>query len=198
MSLMPSWSHNPSPHPPGCDCGCRDDCGPPWSAEAIQCWSEMQKFKQMLKEVIADMGPLPLRGAVDGKPAQPGMVGEFISQTTTVPVAAGNNLYNVSSIIMPPGDWDIQAQAVFHFALQGAWFVLSPVPPGISDPANQMQGWSVTGQIGDPEVSYGLQVLSARTQGLFTVPTLLPFAVTVSQASAAGNFDFLVTARRMR
>lgn len=134
-------------------------------------------------------------GATDGQPARPGMVGEFVSRSTSSTYAAGTQTQVVSALVLPAGDWDIQISLLISAATSAvsvteAGIRLDPIPAGMTDPL-----W--TPMVGS-EVATDVLLASSRAQGLFAVPTLLSVNVQTTSPTGGGNWTLTATARRMR
>jgi hypothetical protein len=156
----------------------------------MSCWSDVSQFQQFLQCMLAQLGPLAIQGVTDGSSALPGNVGEFATATVQINFpASASTVTPIQPIVISPGDWDISAFMVPSVAVNFLGFVLSPVPAGMS---NNMQA-----QQGNAGVDLAT-VSGPLARGNFTVPTLLPFTVTVSATATAGYYYFTVSARRRR
>jgi hypothetical protein len=176
----------------GCSCGCNPcQCGGGLGG-LMQCWQDIAQFQQFLQCMLSQAGPIPLQGVTDGSDAKPGFIGEFMTVDTQVSIpATGQVTINISPIVISPGDWDISAFMAPSVPVNFMGFVLSPVPAGMS---NKMQAQQGTAGVDVATVA------SPVARGSFTVPTLLPFAVTfdMTTANVAGYAIFTVSARRRR
>jgi hypothetical protein len=137
------------------------------------------------------------------------MVGEYLrggvtQQITGIGSPAPALYVNIQPLVVPPGDWDLSAIAIFSFNLESGYFLLSPVPAGIN-PLDNMAGW--VGPISTPitwtvEIQGGIQAVGPRVQGSFSTPTLLPFSVAIIghdiPTGTQAPWSFIVSARRMR
>lgn len=184
-------------NPCRCDDWCQDWCDPcaGLSAEQRAC------LKQLLREVANEGGLFgPIHGVTDGSDATPGDVGEFIQVTQNVPYAGYPTITNttVSLIVLQPGDWDLNCTLGPSTVVGGAQFYLSPNPTGS---ANLMFGWMGAITTGTP-VEEGVVVIGQPGRLLCSVPTLLPFFVSVDQSEAsgltAGTAKLTITCRRAR
>lgn len=210
-------THWPQPWPPGwppgslppTDCGCGSqspcDCHTPgWGDSLMKCWDDIATLKKIIAEIIAEGGGQiqtgPIQGVVNGQPAAPGDVGEFLQFPNTLNFSVPNGqtvTQTVSAAVIPPGDWDVMAQAEFNVAFSAIWFQCTPQPAGMQ-PA-QFAAMEVGGALTEMDVDTSL--FSGRVQLLNSVPTLLPYSISVlnnTGASTSGVVGFNVTARRMR
>jgi hypothetical protein len=166
----------------------------------MQCWQDIAQFQQFLQCMLSQAGPVPLQGVTDGSNAKSGYIGEFMTAISTMPFAAypANNTGVVSTIVIPPGDWDLRGSMQFSAWFGYAGFNLSPVPAGVS---NAMTGGLGVGVPGTQVVDLAV-INGATARGSFTVPTLLAFKwwVDQSQDSAllAGTANLTIDARRVR
>lgn len=144
-------------------------------------------------------------GATDGSVARPGMVGEYIARHVNGTYTAAPQQQTVSAIVLPPGDWDIQASCHItqtpgsgggQLDMTGAGFALNPIPAGMTD---AMAGLAVPEVAPVPGFANAV-MMSPRVQGTFAQPTLLAFQLNTNAggSATAGTFDFFTTARRMR
>jgi hypothetical protein len=190
-------------HPPGCDCGCQDDCGPNLN-NVVGCWREIEQLRHIVRSLIDEVGgPIktgPIRGVVHGKAAHQGNVGEVLTGQTTGTFTAAMQTQTVSPLVIPPGDFDVTVSCDFEVpttsthGILGAEFTLAPQPPNT---AISTAFYSVSG-------SFERTLEAPVTQVNVSVPTLLAFTLKTndtkfSTATAdAGTFTFNVYARRMR
>jgi hypothetical protein len=142
------------------------------------------------------VGPAQPMGVTDGSSAAAGRVGEFLTTTAAVPFAASPTITNTvaSTLVVPPGDWNLWASAEYTTAIGFLGFSLSAPPTGVSG--------DIRGQVGTsgPTVSYS-GVMGSMVRGSFTAASLLSFNVHVDQTTAgllAGTVSLTVCARRMR
>ena len=195
---------------------CWDGCG--WTpqqpscfssiAKADACWDQSQALYNLVSKVVMDIfqtnpGIIPtpppgvgsghILGVTDGSNAAPGQVGEFIQSTTAVNYPAGVlTQLVISSLVVPPGDWDIYGACFYSVPVGFFGFNLSPEPAGISN--------DIRGQVGASVVDLG-GVIASMARGSFSVPTLLAFSVTVDQRTAgllSGVAYLTINARRRR
>jgi hypothetical protein len=74
--------------------------------------------------VSISSGASGLKGVIDGSVAAPGMVGEILRNTVTIPVALTANAFTTtfSALVLSAGDWDVQGRMAFSNASAGADF----------------------------------------------------------------------------
>lgn len=206
---MPAQAAMPSPMMWGGGGGYPAGCCPPGGMDALlQCYCDIQAatafiskvvqdlaandpaFQQSLAEAIAASGTnVPLIGVTNGSDAQPGQVGEWLQWIRELNVPSGSNTQIVSTLILQPGDWNVQAAAyTVTSPVTQVWANLSPVPPGLSD---QMLLYFQTATASD------ISIMCPVERASVTVPTLLAFQIQ-TVAPAAANIWFEVTARRAR
>jgi hypothetical protein len=176
-----------------------------------QCYEDILMMKQILSKVICDMAAtdpdfqkclaqamaaagsnVPLVGVTDGSNAQPGQVGEFLSnrQTVNIPAVTGTNNQFLSTIVLPPGDWDIWAWTSVNGIIDALLFSLDPQPAGFS---NSAAAW-----FDDPTNNgVGLTISGMTARGSVSVPTLLVFIYS-TVCTTATTAAFQVEARRRR
>jgi hypothetical protein len=137
-----------------------------------------------------------IKGVVDGSNAAPGFVGEFLNLSSTIPYAGypTTTSVTVSTLIVPPGDWNLWASAEYSVPIGFLGFNLQALPAGIFG--------DIRGQVGAtaPTASFS-GVQGSATRGNFTVPTLLAFNVNVIQGTTgltAGSMILTVCGRRAR
>lgn len=140
--------------------------------------------------------PTPLLGVTDGSDAAPGIVGEFLMNNATIPYGAYPALtqVTVSTLVVPPGDWLMFASMSLSSASRNAFYFLSPLPTGASNAMSA--GMWTSNASGD-----AVFLVSSPARGSFSVPTLLPFSVTINQADPglpAGNASLGVECVRIR
>jgi hypothetical protein len=206
-----SFPGNPYQRPCGCmsnqPCTCQPcppPCPPPQSS-LTRCWAEIQAFKDLVAAIIGEIGgPIktgPIQGVVDGSQAMPGMVGEVASAAIVGQyTAAALQAQTVNTLILQPGDWDVQASCEFSAGINGAFYQLSVVPSGVSGPMLASLNADVAAPVSGGPAPV-LNMNSIMTQANITVPTLLAFNLTTNTAAAGtagGNFTLRVRARRMR
>jgi len=195
----------PTPQPPSCFSEL---------ARLNQCYDDVQAMKQILSKVISDLmandpavvqsiidaiqshtggATVPLVGSTDGSLAQPGQVGEFILQTSTgsLTVDTGTQTVGLSAMVLPPGDFDVQAWVDYGTTCNGGYF--SPINTGTAIVQGNLGAWSVAGT---PQV--GILISSAIAQVVTKEPTLLVWNLSSVNVTNAGPFTFECCARRMR
>lgn len=192
----PPYGHDCDRH----ECGCGSSyCGP----GSGFCWYCM---KQMLVKEMACLlktDPTlqailngPKQGATDGAWPLPGQVGEVLqgSATVNVPaIGAGVNWQSsCAPLVLSAGNWLLLSYAYWSYLYEGVYFWLNPIPPGVN---NDMSGglFSPSGNI-EATTTTGVAAVAS-----VTVPTLLPFGVSISGqtgGSAAGEFVLAITALR--
>jgi hypothetical protein len=207
--------------PNQCQCGGSGPCtcqpGPPcppspgaWGNRLQQCWSEIQQFRCFIKEVLGDITRTgPIIGDVTGKPAQPGQVGEFVSNAVAGSFTAALQTQTISAIILQPGDWEVQAEVLFAnaaapLAITGALLLLNPVPTGLASNMFTIDARPQTspalGTVVPADANGWFQLISPEVQAVVSVPTLLAFSVTtnLNGTGTSGTFNFITRARRAR
>jgi hypothetical protein len=151
--------------------------------------------QQILEQAMLALTTLkgPIQGVVDGSVAAPGMVGEYINAITAgiLPPSTATQTFTTTPLVLPPGDWDIQAYLEVNQLADGAQLQMVPVP-GIY-PVRALSS------IGTPFPEQdGIILISNRAQAAIGAPAQLTFSVNVSGLQVQANWDFTVTARRMR
>jgi hypothetical protein len=141
------------------------------------------------------------QGITDGSLAAAGAVGEVINSTVSgafpVTIATANP---VSSLVVTPGDWDVQSTATLTVTsgttLQGASFLLNPLPTGFSTNMSTIIGNQTVGA--SPQNALTMSSPVARAS--VAVPTLMAFTLTTNTTAAGGSgtWSFFSRARRMR
>lgn len=189
-------------------------CCPPGGMDAlIQCYCDIQAatafiskivqdlaasdpaFQQALVDAIAASGSaLPLVGVTNGANAQPGQVGEFLDFEVpfNVPTAAQVNL-PLTMGVLPPGDWDVWANAATSVFVTSLEILQTPVPVGF----NHGLG-AVIGGTGGAEL---VTLPAAAVRALISVPTLIVINVSSNNdgpGNVAGTGVVAVFARRRR
>src|SRR5262249_31128420 len=159
-----------------------DPCCPP-NLDFMQCWNEIAKFKEIIRQVIGEIGgPIktgPIQGVTDGSEAKPGEVGEYLQTTTTITYpAATSSVQNISAAIIPPGDWDLYSMVETIGSVNSIDYTLLPQPVGVS--TSMGGGMTLAGAT----TNFWLPGFAAR--GLFAVPTLLPFVVRINYFGTPG------------
>lgn len=182
------------------ECGCGSSyCGP----GSGFCWYCM---KQMLvKEMACLLKTDPTLQAILAAPKQgittgawplAGQVGEVLqgSATVNVPaIGAGVNWQSsCAPLVLSAGNWLLLSYAYWSNLYEGIYFWLNPIPAGVN---NDMAGglFSPSGNI-EATTTNGAPAVAC-----VTVPTLLPFGVSINGqtgGSAAGEFILALTALR--
>lgn len=219
----PTWPPSPWPSPEDCDCRPCPPCPPtPPScfsaiAKADACWDQSKAMYEFLSKVITDIfkcnpelipspppsaGSGPITGVTDGSNAAAGEVGEYIGAITQISFAAypQRTQTTVSPLVVQPGDWDLWASLYCSTEFGSVWFNLVPTPAGIS---NNLAGGNALGiTTGVAQAELLAVVIGQSARGNFTVPTLLPFQVTIDQSAdaalLAGTAYLQVEGRRRR
>lgn len=210
----------PSPKPCGrchaSPCQCNEN--PSWGyfgSSLRQCQRELEEFKEFVCKIIADCPDVPLKtgpiaGDVTGKVALAGQVGEFLTNTISGTFLAAFQIQSVAAIIVSPGDWDVSAEVTFNgvapaaLNLTGAAVFLNPAPQGIVGPAYAVDPRTATGltpgTVATADTNGWASLVVPRFQACVASPTLLAFQLetNLTAAGAAGTFNFITTARRMR
>jgi hypothetical protein len=200
----------PPPQPPSCFSGV---------SKANQCWDNSQALYDLVTQVVEDIfaknpgiipppnptaGSGPILGVTNGSTAAPGEVGELLQTVVQIPYAAYPTITEpiISTLVVPPGDWDLWCAMRFAGgapgAIGGASFGLNPEPPGItSDMGGLIIFGTTVGQAEEGATIIGTQAcLSTAT------PQLLAFQVVINQSTdstlPAGTAGFQVIGRRRR
>jgi hypothetical protein len=169
----------------------------------MQCWQDIAQFQQFLQCMLSQMGPVPLQGVTDGSSAKAGYIGEFLTATITTPwsIASGaNQTQNVSTIVMPPGDWDLSCRLAVTFPFTNTLFNCTPLPAGMTGDLSGAVGATGMGAISPIQETY--LIMPGMTSRLSnTVPTLIPMSIIIDNATGAavsGNTLMTVSGRRAR
>jgi hypothetical protein len=165
----------------------------------MQCWQDIAQFQQFLQCMLSQMGPIPIQGVTDGSDAKAGYIGEYITGQSPFTYTAYPNIttVNLSPLVVSPGDWNLWSFAGMATEFGAVQYGLSPVPAGVYG------GLGAVNSIGgaSPVAEYA-SVMSPTTRANVTVPTLLPFTLTVHQDTSsslpAGNGILYVFGRRVR
>jgi hypothetical protein len=180
------------------------------------CYDSIQMMNQILGKVITDLvtndkavqaaiveaiaasgSNVPLIGVTNGSQAQPGQVGEYLEFDASLSYLAGNNSQAVSTMVLPPGDWDVQASVLMlnnANSILGVQFVLQPIPPGVVGVYASSMVLNAAASAAEFDT---MSVTTPVQRANVTVPTLLVYQLG-TYASASGAIAFLVRARRMR
>lgn len=138
----------------------------------------------------------PIIGVTGGTAARPGEVGEYLvgSSTVSFVLNAGTQSILAQPLIIPPGDWDVQATLYVQTTVtfDGISFFLNPLPAGFTNDLS-----SFIGVLTNPPQLTGI-IVSPRAQALVSIPTLMPFTINLFNTSGPGNIQLMATARRMR
>lgn len=160
-----------------------------WNGTVFQVWDGTQ-WKPV-------MGQTP--GVTDGSNAAPGFVGEFLNYSGGVSFNAGSpgNVVTtnatLTTLTVPPGDWNIWAFAEADVYVTTIEIRVSPLPAGMSNDLlcfNSVEGATT------PLISAG--VASPAARGSFTVSTVLTLVVQIQTQSVAGTASVFLHARRVR
>jgi hypothetical protein len=143
----------------------------------------------------------PLLGVTDGSYAKAGFVGETMFQQATGSFPNTQAFtQSISTIILPPGDWNVSVflQLVGAYTT-GTYFYLNPQPAGISTSMRSVTGAiSVVTGVDLTDQSITGNVAQANVK----VPTLLAFTLVTNYGGATtqgtGTFIWETFARRMR
>jgi hypothetical protein len=137
----------------------------------------------------------PIAGITNGAAARPGEVGEFVMGVATIniPVNAAQQTILVQPLVIPPGDWDVQAYMEPTGLFDAIILSGTPTPAGFSDSLQAFMG-----AFNDPSITFNTMLTTQRVQALLTIPTLVPFNVIIYNVPAAQTATVTVTARRMR
>lgn len=192
----------------GCSCGCNpcrcDDWCQDWCDPCANLSADQRAcLKQLLREVINEGTGLigPIHGVTDGSNAAPGDVGEFLSFTGTFAYQGSPNFSvgTISLAVIPPGDWDLTVSASAGLN-EGMSFNVQPIPTGLS---NGMAGASaIFSTSGGGQGAENIVLIGQAARGSFSIPTLLPFSVSVNMVGTtglpAGSMLMRLEARRAR
>lgn len=182
----------------------RPGCPPPPPLSAAMQAQQAQTLTTLIAQAVQNyfvqnpVPPAPRLGVTDGSVAAPGEIGEFItgSDILSYPInTTGVTIGMLSPLVVPPGDWDLIANLETSTNTgTGAYFMVSPIPAGLS---NNMVGWYGIGGTGPSTIAFQVMTgLPAR--GSFAVATALPFTVGIGTPPAAGTATLLVAGRRRR
>lgn len=144
-------------------------------------------------------GGIPVQGSNTNDSAASGDVGEFVSSTGSVSLAVSGTVYNVASISLTPGDWDITAAVTYTPAATTSYtFRDHSISPVSATPVNSAGQWylerisaRVPGDIFGGESVGPLRVSLTSTTTYYIVARAI---FTVSTMSAQG----IIRARRKR
>lgn len=215
MSVVPFHQ----PHPPGCTCQmcCQID------SDTVRCWQQMQMFEQMITDIVNKIfaNPTPemltsitnifnttvvsTMGVTDGSNPKPGQVGEYITGSAAMqwnlPAGTQQQEQTYTPIVIPPGDWDVEAIFYPGHNYTGILVNCAPAPTGLQyNLKAQLFSWT-TGPTGQDANVIDSSMPTGRARMSVTVPTPLPFVVAMWNASTeaiSGTSYLGVTARRMR
>jgi hypothetical protein len=86
--------------------------------------------------IVASGSNVPLIGVTDGSNAQPGQVGEFISNQLSVNIPAAIQTIQVTALTIPAGDWDVwlSCEPLAHVNQLSFWLATIPPNTFISNP----------------------------------------------------------------
>jgi len=137
----------------------------------------------------------PIAGVTTGAAARPGEVGEFLVGSAVVNIVVNPLTQTILAqpLVIPPGDWDIEAAFGSSVSWDALSFMLRPQPPGVT---GNLQGFF--GVFSPQPTLIDAVVISPRQQALVSIPTLLPFTISVFNTTVAGQGTLVVSARRMR
>jgi hypothetical protein len=82
---------------------------PPIAPDGQQASQSWLAFHQSTENLLNSLG----RGSTDGAPAEAGMVGEVASASGTVPTLSSDGIFNIASLVLQPGDWDVSGNVLF-------------------------------------------------------------------------------------
>lgn len=196
----PGGSYGPSGGCGSHECGCGSSYCGPGSGFCWYCFKTMMvkeiacllKTDPELQAILAE----PKQGITTGAWPLPGQVGEVLqgSATVNVPaIGAGVNWQSsCAPLVLSAGNWLLLSYAYWSNLYEGIYFWLNPIPPGVN---NDMAGglFSPSGNI------EATTTVGAPAVACVTVPTLLPFGVSINGqtgGSAAGEFILAITALR--
>jgi len=207
-NVTPLWGGSPpswpsTAVPPGCFSEL---------ARLNQCYNEVQMMEMILSKVVCDLATnnvafqqclvdaiaksgsnVPLIGVTNGADAQPGQVGQWVTQYFTGAVTGATNQVVLQSLTLQPGDWDFWCVAQTEGQVNDAQFTLNPTPAGLAG--------SIYTYLALPGTSAFLTVVSTTCRMLTAVPVLMPFQLTFNSVGAgpgATNYSFTFSARRTR
>lgn len=126
------------------------DC-PPGMGGLQQCYDDLNNASAFLAQIFIDQlnnNPavaqamiealtrfgyaLPVLGVTNGTPAVAPQVGQYIQFSGEILYTATTTQENLSLGVLPAGDWDCWLWATFTSVIQGASFILQPLPPGFA------------------------------------------------------------------
>jgi hypothetical protein len=150
---------------------------------------------------LADAPFQPLFGVIDGSNAVAGQIGEVISNVVTagVSMAAAGVAYQIASIALGPGDWDISGFVTFTpgaatmTGMQAAINVALAIPAAVSLATSRAL-------IAGLPASSGVQVLSLSTcrANLTAASTTYYLIATAAISSGSPAGTGVIWARRAR
>jgi hypothetical protein len=140
-------------------------------------------------------------GVTDGSDAAPGHIGEFLSasvQPGSPLVATSNVVMNITTLTLPPGDWDLQGQVATlassggHIQHMQMW--MSPtsatVPTGFVGGFHEVGGIATGG-------SEQLVLPSGRMRQSLAAQTVIYLSTKVTFTGSLSAYGF-ISARRVR
>lgn len=138
----------------------------------------------------------PIVGVTDGRPAKPGMVGEFLRRDLVITLVQPTLTYQISALVLPPGDWNVWAWAEFDIVMRGALFHMDPGQVGFT---GGMTGRAML--VSPGEFDSGHYINSEPAFAQLSVPTLVPFSMVLFDPvwnSGGMKVQFACAARRVR
>lgn len=125
-------------------------CAPDFTALA-QCYDDINAAADLIARLMIDQinnnpavtqaiidaiekngSALPLLGTTNGTPAVTPQVGQYVQLSAELPYTSAVTSALLTLGVLPAGDWDCWLWATFTSAVQGAQFVLNPLPAGFA------------------------------------------------------------------
>lgn len=179
---------------------CPPPC-PPFSG-LEECYAQVKQAQDFLKQMLIDIincdpsiigRGTPIVGVTDGTDAQPGMVGEWVMYTASVPFTATAQTQVVSMGSLSAGDWDCWAYAIPNVFTTDVLIILNPQPAGFTG-----NMWS---KIASATILTGVSIVTPQVRALTSVPSLIAFTVITNDSGdgpSAGTLTLEFMARRRR
>lgn len=162
----------------------------------VQCVQNNPAVTQAIITAIENSGSsLPTLGVTNGSDAQPGQVGEFIPFDLAGTYPTGNSTQVLSVGVLPPGDWNLDGALGIGGSIDSVFTSIVPTPAGFSWNMGGYQAVSAAPSTASEFVIIPL----VPTRASVSVPTLLPFTLTIAAGANPGaNFQYVIRARRAR
>lgn len=185
------------------------DC-PPGMGGLQQCYDDLNNASAFIAQLMIDQinnnpavmeafiqqlnrtgNAVPALGVLNGTPATAPQVGEYIQLSGEILYTATTAQAFLTLGTLPPGDWNCWLWATFSSVVQGASFILQPLPPGFA--ANP----SCALVYGATPPNYAM--FSMQVEALTAADSLIVANCQVAGSSGtSGVFTVYFAARRMR